>query len=104
MAGSVDLWWLLWPWSSPNGVNVEQLETRRLQPLFHNLAETFQNLVSEIVILLALRAQTFPIKRNRAHRFNGVRVKFSLVGRQQPRPAQNLSLTQGCHHVRRFAD
>src|SRR5208337_2346585 len=95
----------LWTWlrrrsSFSHRVNVDQLKDCRFQTLLHDAGKALQDLITEIVVVFALRTQTLAVKGNRAHGFNGVGVKPPLVRRQQPRPAQNLSLAEGGEHDR----
>jgi hypothetical protein len=50
------------------------------------------------VILLRFLPKTGPVESDGARRDDGSRVEPPAVGREQPRPAQNVAVRQGLDH------
>ena len=59
-----------------NRVNVKQLQAGGIQPLLHDLSKALQHLVAQIVVLLALRAQTLSVEGDGAYVLEGMSVKL----------------------------
>ena len=82
-------------------VDVEELEPRRLQALLHDVREALQELVAEVVVGLALAAQALAVERDGARRLDRARVEHPVVGRDEPRPAEDVARAERLHDERR---
>src|SRR5690349_8373540 len=83
-----------------HAVNIHHLEARSLQALDHNLGEPLHQLVTKVVILLALFPQTASVKGDQLHRSESTHIEMPPVRREEPRPAQRLPLIEGLDGTR----
>src|SRR5437773_2565831 len=67
------------------------MEAGRVQPLRHHLRDSGEQLVSEIVILVALAAQAGSVQREGAHGLHRAAVEAPAVGRDEPRPTEYVT-------------
>ena len=64
-------------------VEVEELQAGHVEPLGHDLGEALQELVAELVVLLALRPQALAVERDGADEIGRVPVEVPAVGRER---------------------
>ena len=74
-----------------HAIHVEQPLPRPLQALDHDLREARHQVVAELRVGLALLAQAGAVEARRAHEREGARVEVPAVGREEPRPADDLA-------------
>src|SRR5271166_296400 len=80
----------LWP------VDIRHLQTHRSQPFPHRTCESLHQLIAEIVISLAFLSQASSIDPEDPHELGSAGIECPTIGWYQPRPIQNVILTQGC--------
>ncbi len=84
-------------------VDVEQLKARAIEVLMHLVEKALDQLVAQVVVGFALRAQAISVELDRAHLLDRARVELPLVGRIEPRPSQDLARVDGLNPVRAAA-
>src|SRR5574341_301496 len=78
-------------------INIQKLQSRRLEALFHDVSESFQQFVAQVVVVFTFCAQAFSIQSNGARQLDRPRIKMPKVRRNQPRPTEYLARTQRLH-------
>src|SRR6516164_681432 len=81
--------------SSVDFIKVQQLQSCRLQALFHDLSNPLVELITKITVAFGFLTETLPIQGNRSCGFDGSSVKTPTIGRNQPGPSQYFASSQG---------
>src|SRR5215207_8281947 len=75
-------------------IDVEQLEACGLQALLQRGRKATHQLIAELVIGVALAAQACTVERDETRRHGRASVEVPVVGREQPRPADDIAVVQ----------
>ena len=59
------------------------------------MRKTFQEIEAEVMVLFALCAQALSVQRDRTNELDGLGVEPPLIGWNQPRPSQYITLLEG---------
>ena len=81
-------------------VEVEELHPGHVEPLGHDLGEALEELVAELVVLLALRPEALAVERDGANELGRLPVEVPAVGRHEPRPAEDVARPDGLEDER----
>jgi len=79
-------------------IEIQQLQARCLEALLEDVRESLEQLIAEMVIFLAFGSQALAIQGNGAGDLHGPAIKMPIIGRNQPRPTDDLSL---CNRLNR---
>ena len=70
----------------PDGVDVEQLQARSVQPLFYDPGKPLEYFIAHVVIFFTLSPQAFAVQRYGANLIDRPRIESPPERFQQPRP------------------
>src|SRR5512141_1020163 len=74
------------------GVDVEELKARRVEALPDDVGEALEELVAELVVLLAFLPQAAAVEGDRPRELRRPRAEAPAVGGHEPRPAEDVAV------------
>jgi hypothetical protein len=78
--------------SDTDCIEIEELHDGGLHALFHDAAESFEELVAKVMVGFALCPKTLRIEREGTRQVKSPRIKMPFVGRNEPRPSKDVAI------------
>lgn len=75
----------------------QELGAAGLQSLYDEAREVFEQFLAGVVVPVAFGSQTVAVEYQRTSGSRDARVEVPPIRREQPRPAQHVTVTHGLH-------